>query len=160
VLRRVPRGSPLNALVAAILIVAGVGLLPAWRATDPGTGAPSGLLAFAPSGVTAALRGIAGPGDRVWNPQPWGSWFELAVPAPAYAFDSLIEVIPPDAWADGDVVTSAGAGSGGILDERGVTIVVAEGGRTAPLPAALANDAGWRRVYADDDGTVWVRADR
>lgn len=158
--RRVPRGSPLNALIAAVLIIAGVGLLPVWRTTDPGTGAPSGLLVFAPSGVTAALRGIAGPDDRVWNPQPWGSWLEFAVPAPAYAFDSLIEVIPPEVWAEGDVVTTAGPGWDSILDRRGVTIVVAEGGQTAPLASALAKNAGWRLVHADTDGTVWVRADR
>ena len=117
-------GSPLNALVGAVLVLAGVAFLPAWRPIDRALGAPSGLLAFAPSGVTAALRGLATPEDRVWNPQPWGSWFEFAVPAPAYALDSRIEVIPPEAWRDADVVASAGPGWDAILDAAGVTIVV------------------------------------
>lgn len=157
---RAPRGSALNAILAAGLVLAGVALLPTWRPVDPGLAAPAGLLGFAPSGVSAVLRDRAGPADRVWNPQPWGSWFEFAVPAPAYAFDSRIEVIPAEAWADGDVVAAAGPGWEAILDARGVTIVVIAGSSRTPLARALAANEAWQLAYADTDGAVWVRAVR
>jgi hypothetical protein len=127
---------------------------------DTGLDAPRGLLAHAPSGVTTVLRETAGTDDRVWNPQAWGSWLELAVPEPAYAFDSRIEVIPADAWSDGDVVAAAGPGWDAILDARGVTIVVAKGPPTTPLAAALAGSPAWRMAHADADATIWLRADR
>ena len=89
----------------------------------------------------------------------WGSWFEFAVPAPAYAFDARIEVIPADAWTDADLVDSAAPGWRAILDARGVTIVVTGGDASAsPLARALAAEPAWRQVHADDLGTVWVRA--
>jgi hypothetical protein len=156
--RPTPRGSALNAFVAVVLVLAGVALLPAWRPIDPGQGAPAGLLTFAPSGVTAALRERAGPSDRVWNPQPWGSWLEFAVPAPAYAFDSRIEVIPAQAWADGDVVAAAGPGWEAILDRYGVTIIVTQAPSTSPLTGPLRADGGWDLAFADADGAVWMRA--
>lgn len=158
-LRRPQRGSALNGLIVAVLVVAGVVLLPAWRALDPNTRAPSGLLTFAPSGVTAALRSLATPEDRIWNPQPWGSWFEFAVPAPTYALDSRIEVIPPEAWRDADVVADAGPGWDAILDARRVTIVVLDAGAGAwPMTRALATSVGWALVHADAEGSVWRRS--
>jgi len=157
---RPPRGSVLNALVGAVLIAAGIALLPTWRPVDPGLNAPSGLLGQAPSGVTAALREIATHEDRIWNPQVWGSWLEFAVPAPAYAFDARIELIPPETWADGDVVASAGAGWPAILDAADATIVITEGAGTSPLAQALADTSDWRLAHTDDAGTIWVRADR
>jgi len=157
---RPARGSALNALVGAVLVAAGIALLPTWRPVDAGLNAPSGLLGHAPSGVTAALREIATRTDRIWNPQVWGSWFEFAVPEPSYAFDARIEVIPPEAWADGDVVASAGAGWPAILDRADATIVITEGDATSPLAQALAEDSDWRLAHADDTGTIWVRADR
>lgn len=152
------RGSLLNAVIGTVLLVAGLAMLPSRRPVDPGLDAPRGLLSFAPSGLTATLRTLASPVDRVWNPQPWGSWLEFAVPAPAYAFDSRIELIPGDAWADGDVVAAAEPGWDAILDDAGVTIVLTEGPETSPLAAALEAHAGWRLVVADGDGTLWERA--
>ena len=153
-------GRRVNALIASFLVIASVAALPAWRPVDSGLNAPTGLLESAPSKVTAVLREIATPADRVWNPQVWGSWLEFAVPAPSYAFDSRIELIPPTAWADGDVVITAGAGWQAILDNAGVTIVVSEGPATLPLARALAGDSVWQLQHADDDGSIWVRAHR
>ncbi len=70
----------LNAVVAGALVIACVVLLPPWRATDPGTNAPLGVVTEAPSGITAVLRGRVRAGDRLLNPQRWGSWFEFALP--------------------------------------------------------------------------------
>ena len=157
---RPARGSVLNSAIVVVLVLVGIALIPAWRPVDSGLNAPSGLLGQAPSGVTAALRGLAARTDRIWNPQVWGSWFEFAVPEPSYAFDARIEVIPPEAWADGDVVASAGAGWPAILDRADATIVITEGDATSPLAQALAEDSDWRLAHADDTGTIWVRADR
>jgi hypothetical protein len=154
------RGSALNTLVGAVLVAAGIALLPTWRPVDSGLKVPSGLLIHAPSGITAALRGLAVPGDRVWNPQVWGSWFEFAVPAPSYAFDSRIEIFPPTAWADLDVVAVAGAGWPEVLDGAGATIVITEGAPTSPLAQALARSANWESAHTDAEGSVWIRTDR
>lgn len=157
--RRQPRATVLNSAIGVALVLAGIVLIPAWRPLDPGLDAPSGLLGQAPSGITGALRDIATPADRVWNPQVWGSWLEFAVPGPLYAFDARIEVIPGDAWARADLVERAQTGWSQVLDAAGVTIVVTEGAPTAPLPEALGTSPQWRSVHADDGG-IWVRSDR
>jgi len=158
--RRTERGQSINAHVALGLLLACVAVLPVWRPIHGATGAPTDLLGQAPASVTLFLRAAATPEDRVWNPQVWGSWFEFAVPAPKYAFDSRIEVIPPDAWRDGDTVAAAGPGWEAILDARGVTMVVAEGDRTAPLAAALAGSPAWYLLADGGDGSIWVRHGR
>ena len=157
---REPRRSVLN--TAIIVAVLGVALLatPAWRATDPATGAPEGGLTEAPSGITAALREIAVPGDRLWNPQPWGSWFEFALPGLPVAVDSRIELFPADVWADVDAVRGARSDWAAILESYGVTIVVTEEGADAVLVSALAADPTWRTFVSHPDGTIWVQADR
>lgn len=152
---RHPRGTVVNSAVGVALIVVGIALIPAWRPIDPGLGAPSGLLGRAPSGITGALRDIATPADRVWNPQVWGSWLEFAVPAPLYAFDSRIEVVPGDAWISGDIVMSADTGWSEVLGRAGVTIIVTEAANS-PLTSALAATADWRVVYSDPDGAIWL----
>lgn len=153
-------GNRLNAVIASVLVLLSIAALPIWRPIDSGLDAPSGLLESAPSKVTSALRKIATPADRVWNPQVWGSWLEFAVPAPSYAFDSRIELIPSAVWADGDVVITAGAGWQEILDTAGATIVIAEGAPTAPLARALALSPEWTSTHTDADGSVWIRTDR
>ncbi|MBF8289559.1 MAG: hypothetical protein HW391_527 [Chloroflexi bacterium] len=154
---RTVRGSAINLGVAAALVLAGTALLPIWRPIDQGLRAPSGLLAYAPAGITAALRDLAGAEDRVWNPQVWGSWFEFAVPAPLYALDSRIEVIPPNVWADAETIAGAGKGWDRLLDDRGVTIVVIQEGEAPALSDALHASDAWALRYSDADGTVWLR---
>jgi hypothetical protein len=143
------------ALVAALVIVA-VGLLPTWRATDPALGAPTGVLTEAPSGVTAALRATARPGDRLFNPQPWGSWFEFALPNLPVALDSRIELFDVDTWDSYDDVASGHDGWQAVLERWGVTIVVA-GPKEVAFIDRLHGD-GWRDVYLGSDGTVLRRA--
>ena len=72
-----------------------IALLPVWRPIDPASARPQGVVGIAPPGITAALRDIAKPGDRLFNPQPWGSWFEFALPDLPVAIDSRIELFPP-----------------------------------------------------------------
>lgn len=152
--------SRLNAVIAGLVAVAAIGLLPVWRPVDPALAAPSGLVTNAPRGITAALETLAGPGDRLWNPQPWGSWFEFALPGLPVTIDSRIELFPLSVWDDYDTVGLAEAGWSQILDRDQVTIVVTAIGLNKPLQAALATDATWRSVFHDAGGTIWVRANR
>ena len=152
---RATRGSALNAVIAATLVIAGVLLVPIWRPLDPALGAPAGLLSHAPAGLTARLREMAGPSDRVWNPQVWGSWFEFAVPVPAYALDSRIELIPPAAWSDADIVARGGDGWEAILGRRGVTILVTTSDQGG-LVDQLHRSGSWQPAYGDADGALWI----
>ena len=88
----------LNGAVAALLALGMVIFLPVWQPVDPLTGAPEGLLTDAPPGLTQAVRDVAAPGAHVFQPQPWGSWFEYAVPDVLVAIDSRIELFPPEVW--------------------------------------------------------------
>jgi hypothetical protein len=149
-----------NLAIAVALAAAAVALLPAWRPIDHGLGAPAGVVGSAPSGLTATLRIMVSADDRLLNPQPWGSWFEFALPRLPVAIDSRIEVFPRSVWDDYETVSSAGAGWLAILDRWGVTMVATSRDGDARLVAALASNAGWHQVYADADGLLFVRSDR
>jgi hypothetical protein len=145
----------LNAVVAALIVVAGLALLPAWRPVDPATGVPGGVLTDAPPGVTAALREATGPGDNVFNPQPWGSWFEFAVPEARYALDSRIEFFPPEVWDAYEGVVLGTPGWEERLDTWQVAAVVLQIEDEAFRDRLLA--AGWTESYRDAEGSVLVR---
>jgi hypothetical protein len=144
----------LNAIVTVLIVVAGLALLPAWRPVDPATGVPGGVLTDAPPGVTAALREATGPGDNVFNPQPWGSWFEFAVPEARYALDSRIEFFPPDVWDQYESVVVGAAGWQDRLDGWEVAAIVLQREDAAFRDRLLT--AGWNEAYRDDDGSVLV----
>jgi hypothetical protein len=154
---RVERASPLNVVVVGVIVLVCVALVPAWRPTDPVIGAPSGLVGDAPSGITAALRQQAKPGDRILNPQPWGSWFELALPANPVAIDSRIEIFPVDVWTELDQVRSGAAGWQETLARWGVAFIVVEKDEDAFQARLVA--AGWKVAFADLDGAVLARSD-
>jgi hypothetical protein len=161
---RAPRIDPpvmrrLNVLVAGALVLACIALLPAWRPLDPGLGTPAGVVGNAPPGITATLRDLARPGDRLFNPQPWGSWFEFALPDVAIAVDSRFDVFPAAVWADHEMVERGVEGWRERLDGWGVTIVVAAGDGAEAFAGRLSM-AGWHQVYEDEDGQVLVRDDR
>ena len=145
----------LNAILAGALLLAGTALLPIWRPIDPRTGTPQGLLTDAPPGVTANLREVARPGDRLFNPQSWGSWVEFAVPRIKVAVDSRIELFPATVWADyDDVITGRGDWSG-VLDRWGVTVVVVGAGVDGDAFAKRLSATGWRQKYVGEDGWVF-----
>lgn len=155
------RGEPaamrrVNLAIAGALIVVGLLFLPVWRPLDPGTRTPVGVLTDAPSGITAALRELTRPGDRVFNPQPWGSWFEYAVPDRRYAIDSRIEFYPPDVWDRYEAIMNGAADWQTELD--GLTpdaAVVMDADRS--LSDRLQRCAGWVLAYEDDDGSILLR---
>jgi hypothetical protein len=147
-----------NAAIVVALAVVGIVLLPIWRATDPAIGAPTGVLTDAPSGITAALRTTARPGDRMFNPQPWGSWFELALPDIPVAIDSRIELFPVGTWDDYETVASGRDDWQSVLERWGVTLVVVPAADDG-LSSRLAG-AGWQEGYAGGDGWVYLAPGR
>ena len=60
-----------------------------------------------PGGITAALATTVRSGDRLYHPQPWGSWFEFALPQVTVAVDSRFELFPDAVWADYDAAQEA-----------------------------------------------------
>lgn len=151
------RSSPLNLVVVGLIVVVCLALLPVWRGVDARIGAPVGLVGDAPAGITAALREAVKPGDRVLNPQPWGSWFELAVPDAKVALDSRIELYPADVWTDYDAIRSGGFGWEETLARWDPTFIVIEHDETGFGERLVS--AGWRRPYSDDDGDILVAPD-
>ena len=148
----------LNAVLASGLVIAAVALLPVWRDADPGTEAPRGLLAHAPSGITAALRVEVRDGDHVFHPQTWGSWFEYAIPSARYAIDSRIELFPASVW---DQVEGVAAGVDGWQEQLAawsVDLVVTAAGQRAFAERLTA--AGWVPMHVDADGAVFAPPDR
>ena len=149
----------LNLVVAAVLIVAGLALLPVWRPIDPGLRAPVGVVGNAPPGITAALRGLAVPGDRLFNPQPWGSWFEYALPELPVVLDSRIELFPAEVWETFEATVAGKAGWERHLAEWDVTLIVTAPEDREGFESRLLQ-AGWTVAYRDEDGALLVRADR
>ena len=147
----------LNVVVAGALVVAGIALLPLWRPLDPGLQAPSGVVGNAPPGITAALRDLVRPGDRLFNPQPWGSWFEFSFRDVPVAIDSRIEVFPVEVWDTYERVVAGVDGWQRQLDDWGVTIIVTAGDAAGAFDARLVS-AGWTSVYSDGDGSLFRRA--
>jgi hypothetical protein len=145
----------INVVVAGALVLAAVAMLPAWRPVDPITGAPEGLLTDAPSGLTAAVREVTDAGDRVFQPQPWGSWFEYAVPEVLVAIDSRIEIFPSEVWDAYERVVAGVDGWQAQLDEWGVDHVVVSA-EQVDLRERLEGD-GWQLLVGDADGALLRR---
>jgi hypothetical protein len=147
-----------NIGIAAAIVAGGIILLPIWRPIDPGTNAPQGAVGFAPSGVTGALRDLGRPGDRVFHPQSWGSWFEFAEPDLQYVVDSRIELYPAAVWDAYGQVSVGIDGWQAQLDRWGVTVIVVR----APDEAFVERltSAGWSTAYTDEDGSILLAPDR
>jgi hypothetical protein len=146
----------INAGIVVAIVIAGIALLPVWRPIDPGLQAPHGVVGNAPPGITAALREQAKDGDHLFNPQPWGSWFEFSFPTVLVALDSRIEVFPPQVWDDYEAVTQGRDGWQAILDRWGVTLVVVPAGDEPFATRLTAN--GWQQTYRDGDAAVFRAA--
>jgi hypothetical protein len=148
----------INAGIVAALVAVAIVLLPTWRATDPVFGAPTGVLTDAPNGVTTALRATARPGDRLFNPQSWGSWFEYAIPDVPVTIDSRIELFPAETWDEYDAVASGRDGWQAILDRWQVRLVVVRAGDETFAARLLA--AGWHPTYAGNDASLYAASGR
>ncbi len=147
------RGSRLLNVVVVVALVVACGIaLPNRR-----PGAPASLLRDAPDTLVAAVARDVPAGSRVMVAQPWGSWFEYALPADTVFVDSRIELFPSSVWKDYVAVRSGRTGWQDTLDRYEVEAVVFDP-HDWPLADAIARDAGWQEAYRGVDGVVYVRA--
>jgi hypothetical protein len=146
----------INLVVVGLIALVCVVLLPVWRPTDSRLAAPVGVVGDAPPGITATLRSLVKPGDRILNPQAWGSWFELALPDATVALDSRIELFPAKVWDDYDAVHRSGDGWQAILAGWAPRFIVATDDEDAFV--ARLKSAGWTIIYTDNDGTILLAA--
>jgi hypothetical protein len=132
--------------------------LPWWRGSNPIATTPNSLTSDAPVQLTQALQRVAEPGERLFNPETWGSWFELNLPRNPTAVDSRIEVFPASVWRKYVQVSFGQEGWQTVLDRWDVDIVVAEVGEQRDLIPRILKDPGWRLVHRDDQGYVFIRS--
>ncbi len=145
-----PSRSPAFVIIGALVAVI-VLLAPWWRGSSYDR-----FLGAAPPGLTEAARTNLPTGTRTLVHQPWGSWFEFALPDLPVFVDSRIEIVPKEIWHDYGQVGFSGAEWKDALDRWDVeAIVAAEDWDLLPI---LKEDPDWRLVYEDDDGALFVRA--
>jgi hypothetical protein len=153
---RAKRRSRVNAVFGLALLLAAIVLLPVWKPIGS-AGAPIGLLTEAPQGIAAELASGRVAGTNVWNPQLWGSWLELTVPAIKVATDSRIELFAPQIWDEADQLASATGAWRDILDRPDADVVITPAKPDGALDRALVSTPGWTLEYRDGDGSIWVR---
>jgi hypothetical protein len=144
--------SAVNVAVITMLVMASLLALPYWRAG----GDPLPLLREAPQGLVTAAHAHLPDGARLLVPEPWGSWFEYALPSMPVFVDPRIELFPLPVWEDYSKVRSAGQGWQQVLDRWGVDAVVVDT-RDWDLAGVIASDPEWRLAYRDADGVLYVR---
>lgn len=157
--RRQPAADPrsrVNALLVGVIAAVALVATARWF---PYTGSqpPSNLILFAPIRLTAELRALLQPEEPFANPQSWGSWFELMLPGHPLLVDSRFEVVPPDAVRASFRIAEAEPGWEEDLDSLPVRILAVDRETEEALVEALPSNAGWRQVYSDDDGLIYVR---
>jgi hypothetical protein len=144
-------------LVAVTTVIALVGALALRdRGIDHSTGTSAGIWQVS-QGQVDAVRTALEPGARLLVAQPSASWFEFALPSMPVFIDSRIEIFPPGVWSDYMAVVRGDAGWRGILDDRQIDAVVTDL-YTEGLRDRMDEEPGWRRLYADAAGVVFVRS--
>ena len=76
--------------------------------------------------------------------QPWGSWFEYALPSDTVFVDSRIELFPSSVWEEYVAVRAGRVGWQDTLDRYGVDAIAFDP-TDWPLADAIARDAGLAR---------------
>lgn len=148
--------SPANTGIAIGLVAVALASFIRWIPYS-GEQPPAKLVSFAPPGITAELKRTLIPGVRWFNPQEWGSWFELALPSSRVFVDSRMEVIPARVWDDYYDVSLARQGWQDVLDRWDIDVVVlARDQQRFAIPIVEA-DQGWRLIYQDEDGLIFIR---
>ena len=156
--RRDERPPPLfvnTAIAACLVLLVGVFFsisLEGGSFREPGT-----RVADAPVALTAELRGMLQPGDRIFNLQRWGSWFELAIPEDPVFVDSRIEIFPGRVWNDYLAVSNGREGWQAILDRWKVRAVAVSQDQQGTLIRLMERDPRWRLAYRDDEGVIFLR---
>ena len=152
---RAPRASGqrgLNAVLLAIVVV--LGLLVAVARVSPG--AQDAAIAEAmPVAATGWLREHA-PDARLFNVYAWGGWLGRELPGAKVYIDGRSDIYgdaPIRAFADAIALKTSPSG---LLDRYAVDHVIFW--PDSALAGWLDAQAGWRRVYTDDQAAIWERA--
>ena len=87
--------------------------------------------------------------------QRWASWFELASPDRRVFVDSRIELFAESVWADYGALVSGRADWAEVADRWRLDAIVAES--SWPVVPFIQQHGGWRLVFEDADGLVFVR---
>jgi hypothetical protein len=148
--------SPVNTAIALALVAIALAGFIRWIPFS-GEKPPAKLVSFAPPGITAELEQTLQPGERWFNPQEWGSWFELALPSNPVFVDSRMEVIPDRVWDDYLDVLLARQGWQDVLDRWDIEVVVLARDQQRFAIPIVGGDPGWRLVYQDADGLIFIR---
>jgi hypothetical protein len=153
-----PRGDRLaNVLVVALIALLLVVLLPWWRLSG-GASARAALLVRTPAArLTSELRRTLEPGERYFDPLPWASWFEFALPSHPVFIDSRIEMYPSAVWRDYFDVTQGREGWNAVLERWQIRVVVADREEQYELIPRLRHDPAWTVAYSDPEGMIFVR---
>jgi hypothetical protein len=123
-----------------------------------GTEPPTNLVAYAPVGITEEVRQLLSPGERFFNAQEWGSWFELELPLNPVLADSRFELIPRGVWNDYIAVSAGREGWQEILDRWNVSVVALAREEQRDLVPIIRDDPGWQLFYQDGDGFIFTRS--
>jgi hypothetical protein len=155
--RRDPAGLQ-NAAIVGLLAVGIIGAMIRWMPYT-GSAIPDGdKLWFAPVGITRELDRILRPGEVLFNPQGWGSWFELELPQNPVVVDSRIEVLPQSVWWTYYDVSAGVEGWQATLESWHVDVAVLARDQQADLIPRMKADPGWELVYEDPEGLIFRRA--
>lgn len=161
-----PRGDPISAVIAAVLIGGIVALQPPFKpalnlpapyrslfADVPG--APLLYRADTPLGSAAYLHDH--PGGQLFNDMVYGSYLIWALPKPQVFIDTRIELYPPALWQDYLAIGEA-RDHQALLERYDVDRALLSRSRQAPLIAALARDPAWAMEYEDQYSVLYRRA--
>jgi len=163
---RPPRDQPrlANTAIAALLGLLIVALMPWWDVRTVlgtsyvrGVATPEGLLAAAPAGITVQLERTLQPRDRIFGAQKWGSWFEFRFPSDPVFVDSRFEIFPAGIWNQYRTVSLGQEGWQSVLESWDVQVVVIGRDEQADLIPRIQADPGWKLVYEDRDGLMFVK---
>jgi len=153
---RDPAG-PLNVVIAGVLVVTAFVPLARWIPYT-GTEPPPNLVAYAPVGITEELRQLLSPGQRFFNAQGWGSWFELELPQNPVLADSRFELIPRSVLNEYVAVSEGREGWQETLDRWNVSVVALAREEQCDLVPIIRDDPGWELFYQDTDGFIFTRS--
>ena len=161
---RTTRDEPrvVNTAIAVVLVGVGFMLLPWFRQTFASTAnsgtVSDGLLSYAPNAYTTRLADAVPPGTRVFAPEIWASWFELAVPQDPVMIDPRIEIFSDAVWRDYDDISHASEGWQQVVARWDIGALALSTEQQSDLIAVIEKDPSWTTVYADGDGVLLVQA--
>jgi hypothetical protein len=154
--RRELPASTLNTAIALLRLFPLAILFP-WSLVGRPVDSPGRHVSDAPPGITTELKRVLSPGDRIFNAQIWGSWFELVLPRNKVFVDSRIEQYSDPVWNQYYSVSAGRQGWQSILDRWNVRAVVISPGQQEALIPIIRREPRWRLVYRDDDGLIFLR---